>query len=327
MSGEPGPAPESCVHNLHRIGDGRAPRPESTDLCRNALGVFHMADCPLTLGLGLVCSYYEAAAEPHATTGDLELETAREELQRDFLGWRYRRRARWLTKPRNLVPVLLSVESAPEPEEVVPETLAMRLPPVAASAEGGAPPVPANGAAALTSQPITTEVATMGPVVAAAPERYPGQRRSEERLAKKRARLAARDAAAAAAAKAAQIAAVTGSATAEGPEDEGDDDGFGGDLAEDVEPVDEGPKTVEQVLAALPDAPVGPPPQRRGGGRGPGGGGGGPGGGGPPRDGQPRHRRRRGRRGRGGGGGGGGGGGPGGPPRPQGPRPSPRPPG
>jgi hypothetical protein len=306
------------MHNLHRIGDGRAPRPEATDLCRNALGVFHMADCPLTLGLGLTCSYYEAAAEPHATTGDLELEAAREELQRDFLGWRYRRRARWLTKPRNLVPVLLSVESAPEPEEVVPEMLAMRAPPVAASAEGGAPAAPANGSAPPSLQPITTEVATTGPVAAAAPERYPGQRRSEERLAKKRARLAARDAAAAAAAKAAQIAAVTETAAAEGPEEQGDDDGFGGDLVPDAEPIDEGPKTVEQVLAALPDAPVGPPPQRRGGGRGPGGGG--PGGGGPPRDGQPRHRRRRGRRGGGRGGGGG-------PPRPQGPRPSPRPPG
>jgi hypothetical protein len=142
MADDPLPQPETCAHNLYRVGEGRRVEPEATDLCRNALGVFHMLDCPLTYGLA--CTYYEAAAAPHPTTSDLDLEAAHEEMQRDFLGWRYRRRVRALTKPKNLVPVGIVVETTAEPEEVVPETLVMRAPPPTAEpapvpAEGGAP--------------------------------------------------------------------------------------------------------------------------------------------------------------------------------------------
>jgi len=254
MTGDAVPEPKSCLCNLHRIGDQREPKPEPTELCRNSLGVFSMTDCPLTVGIA--CSYYEASPVPHPTTSDAGLEATREEMQRDFLGWRYRRRVRWLTKPKNVVPAGIVLDAQPEPEEVVPETLAMRpLPPDAAP-----PPVAPAADATTTSatgEPITTSVTPAAP---SAPERYPGQRRSEERLAKKRARLAALDAAAAA--KAAQIAAVTASPPPA-------DDGFGDDIDEDgdefddgedsedtIEAVDTGPKTVEQVLAALSDAPI-----------------------------------------------------------------------
>jgi len=335
------PPPQSCLHNVHRVGDGRRPEPEPTDLCRNALGVFHMFDCPLTLGIP--CAYYESSPVPHATTSDVDIEATREELSREFLGWRYRRRVRWLTKPKNLVPVGIVVDGPPEAEEVVPEHLPMRAPPPDAVAAPGMPtPTEATAdGAPTTAEPVTASIDPSAPAKPSAPERYPGQRRSEERLAKKRARLAALDAAAAA--KAAQIAAVAANPPADdgfgediddATEDDGEEgDDFGEDEVDAIEPVDTGPKTVEQVLAALPDAPI-VMPERRGGGqgqqrggrggrggrqggprggggppRGPGGGGGGgggqggpPGGGGP---GGPRRRRRRGRRG--------GGPGPGGP--------------
>jgi hypothetical protein len=313
MTGSAVPAPESCRCNLHRIGDQREPRPEPTDLCRNALGVFSMTDCPLTIGLP--CAYYDASPAPHPTTGDLDLDAARAELHRDFLGWRYRRRVRWLTKPKNVVPTGIVVEAPPEPEEVVPETLVMRVPSSAPGApEGGAPAADAAASASAQTSRASNEIT--GPVAAAppaAPERYPGQRRSEERLAKKKARLAAR-AAADAAAKAAQIAAMAANVPAAEDDEDEDDEGFGAGV-EGAEPeavADTGPKTVEEVLAALPDAPVVVhEPRRHGGPRG------GGQGGGPPREGGPRRRRRRGRRGGGGGG-----------PRPQGqgPGPGPRPP-
>jgi hypothetical protein len=354
------PKPSSCLHNVHRVGDGRRPEPEPTDLCRNALGVFHMLDCPLTLGIS--CAYYEQSPAPHATTSDVDIESAREELSREFLGWRYRRRVRWLTKPKNLVPVGIVVDGPPEAEEVVPEHLPMKAPPPdAVAVPVDAAPADASSGAASTSEPITTSIDPTAPAKPAAPERYPGQRRSEERLAKKRARLAAKEAAAAAA-KAAQIAAAAAQSPppeddgfGEGVDDgdEGDEEGdeFGAEIVEDVEPVDTGPKTVEEVLAALPDAPIVLPEPRRGQGpgrggrggrggrprgpgggpRGPGGGprgsggGGGPGGppgggGGGPGAGGTRRRRRRGRRGGGGGPRGPGGGqGGGGPRPPQGP--------
>ena len=324
MSDEVLPAPESCAHNLHRTGDGRNPRPEPVDLCRNALGMFHMLDCPLTVGMA--CVYYEASPAPHAVTSDLELEAAREELQGDFLGWRYRRRVRWLTKPKNLVPVPIVVEGAAEVEEVVPDALPMREPPPPTASASGAEAPPA---AAVTGAEGAAPASASAPAAPAAPERYPGQRRSEERLAKKRARLAALDAAAAAA-KAAAIAALAEKqpaepeAPADADEDEGPDgSGFGDGLGEDAgyesesdaddeapeDPRDAGPKTVEEVLAALPDAPVAAVEPRRDGQQ--------------RRDGPPRRRRRRGRRGRGGppGPGGPGGGGPQHARPPRGPRP------
>jgi hypothetical protein len=296
MSDEPLPPAESCLHNLHRTSDGRRAVPEATDLCSNDLGVFHMVDCPLTLGLS--CAWYDAAPEPHPTTTDLELEATRERLQRDFLGWRYRRRVRLLSKPRHLVSAGIVIDAPPEPEEIVPEALAMRAPPPEAAV---APVVGAVDGAAATE---TT------PAAPAAPERYPGQRRSEERLAKKKARMAER-AAAAAAAKAAQIAAAAPSADEPRDEDDvDDDDEFGAEIDVAAPPEDTGPKTVEQVLAALPDAPVGESTPRRGPGAPRGGREGVDAGGGP------RRRRRRGRRGRGAAPG----------PRPGGPSPQ-RPPG
>src|SRR6185295_13909444 len=102
MSGEPPPAPESCLHNLHRAGEGRTPRPEPSDLCSNALGVFHMADCPLQIGQS--CAYYEVAPVQHETTSDADLGARRDELHDDFLTWRYRRRVRALMKPKGLAP-------------------------------------------------------------------------------------------------------------------------------------------------------------------------------------------------------------------------------
>jgi hypothetical protein len=303
MPGEALPEPESCLHNVHRISDRRDARPEPTDLCRNAIGVFHMADCPLAIGIA--CVYHEAAPSPHPTTGDADVEVCRDDLRRDFLGWRYRRRVRWLTKPRNLVPTPIVVEAAQEPEEVVPETLALRAPPpevapdasVQAPPPGGsiAPAAAAPNAGAASGSPVSD-----APAPPSAPELYPGQRRSEERLARKKAKIAERQAAAAAA-KAARLAAAVQSVAADDESDEdeagdgsgpgtGDEDQAEGDAEDGPEDEDgvpaepTGPRTVEQVLAALPDAPAYLPV--------------------PPRDGRPRQggparrRRRRGRRGR-----------------------------
>jgi hypothetical protein len=285
MSDEPLPVPDSCVHNLHRVGDGRDARPEPTELCRNALGVFHMTDCPLQIGIA--CAYYQETPQPHPTETDLDVEGFRDELQRDFLGWRYRKRVRWLTKPKNLVPVGIVIECAPEPEEIVPESLAMRTP-APTEVVAVAPPAVAGEA--------QTPAETVAPAPTAAPERYPGQRRSEERLAKKKARLAAKAAAAKAAQLAALAAAGDGSALEPSDPDAPEDDEAFGDEVLEAEPVDEGPKTVEEVLARLPDAPIADVEPRRG--RRPGG----PGASGGPRQARPgeagpRRRRRRGRRG------------------------------
>jgi hypothetical protein len=238
MSAEDLPPPASCLNNLHRVGDGREPRPDPTELCRNALGVFHMADCPLALSLP--CAYYERAPEPHPTSSDVDLALAAEQMRRDFLGWRYRKRVRALMKPRHLAPSLIVLEPTPEPEEVVPAEIALRLQP---SAE----------VKAIESPPTTEPVP-------AAPELYPGQRRSEERMARKRARLAAREAAAKAAqaAAAARAAAALTESQETGPvADEGDQEIEDAPIAmvtplEDAGPVDAGPRTVEEVLASLP---------------------------------------------------------------------------
>ena len=86
------PPPERCLHNLHRAADRTADPPEASDVCRTELGVVHMLDCPLFVGRR--CSFFVEAASPHPAATDLEIAGAKEELQRDFLGWSYRQRVR-----------------------------------------------------------------------------------------------------------------------------------------------------------------------------------------------------------------------------------------
>lgn len=219
-------APESCLHNLHRRPDDERAAPEPTQLCRNEIGVFHMLDCPLFLGLP--CTYYERAAEPHPTTPDVALEGASDDLHTDFLSWKYRRRVLALGEPRDSLGAPIVIEPVPEP--VV---------------EGESDDDDAELELRAPDPPPEEEVEEPR---SSRPELYPGQRRSEDRT-RRRPR----------------------------PQDESAEESDGDEAAEEGdEPAGEpdepaAPRTVEEVLADLPEAKL-PDPQtagrRRGRGRG-----------------------------------------------------------
>lgn len=147
------PAPASCARNLHRASELRGSPPEATDLCVNAAGAFHMLDCPLTWGRP--CALYEKADDPHPCAGETEIVKARAQLHRDFLRWPYAQRLKALSQGLDALPTRRAVESVPEPEEQIPESL-------------------------LSVEPAEVEEEPSLPVEPTA-ERYPGQRRSEDR--------------------------------------------------------------------------------------------------------------------------------------------------
>jgi translation initiation factor IF-2 len=253
------PPPERCANNLHRAPDRANGAPEATDLCRNPLGVVHMLDCPLFVGRR--CGQFEDAPVPHPVVTDAEILAAREELQRDFLGWPYRQRVRNLARPRDLVPRRVALEPTPAPAEDDEAPIALRVPPPAAPAEpapldaSGAPPAPDPGPGTPPAEPVG---AALDPEPAAEPpapppvpavESYPGQRRSEDRGRKKK-RLPARPA-----------GPVLPPAAETDPGIDGEVDfGAGLDGAPDeawepsVPSPPPGPKTVEQLLEFLPEA-------------------------------------------------------------------------
>lgn len=284
------PAPETCLHNLHRAADRERDPPEATDVCRNELGAFHMLDCPLFLGRR--CAWYEEATKPHPPTTDAEIAAAREEMRRDFLGWSYRQRVRNLAKPKDLLPRRIVLEPTPALPEDAEQPLVLKVPipmeppataagvpaevlgaaPDAASGTSPATPVGDAVSAAVPEAVAPIESAVTAPATSS--ENYPGQRRSEDRSKRKKLRKP----------PVPQFPAAAGAPPDVRPagDDDAGDDGFGAGV-EGGEPeieiqavVPAGPKTVEEFLAILPEAklPEGPPRQGdrgRQGQRGPGG--------------------------------------------------------
>ncbi len=269
------PAPESCLHNLHRAAaDGRTP--EATNLCRNQLGTFHMLDCPLFLGRA--CTYFEAAPEPHPLSSDDDVEDAADDLKLDFLSWQYTARVRALRQPEGAVPPLLTVESIPEPDEDVRLVLRAAAPAEGEAVPGDAPPEAGDAPPAPPVEAPVEEAAAAEPPPEPEPRRpelYPGQRRSEDRASRRRRMREA--------------------SRRKAPEHVCEDPAHqhaeeSAQPAEDAAPVPERRRTVDELLDALPGAELPERREDRGDGQ---------------RGARPRARRPR--RGRGGGGGGGGG--------------------
>ena len=245
------PCAGECTHHLHRApdeGGGRGTDAvESSGLCRNEIGVFHMVDCPLEMGRA--CTYFEARGGAPEPRPDREIAAARRELRRDFMGWSYFRRVRALRQERGTLPAPRGIEHVPEPEEVIPDELAL--------VEVEDAPLPTGGA---ESEEDSSE------------ELYPGQRRSEDRLKGNRQKGRARSRASGGTESRRDTDAGEDTETAG---DRGDAD-FGFDPvgayeddaqdtdagAEAAAAADEGPKTVEELLDALPEAHLPDKPAR-----------------------------------------------------------------
>jgi hypothetical protein len=207
------PAAESCVHNLHRepYGSSRK-RAEATDLCRSPIGMVHMVDCPINLGRP--CTFYAAASDEVEALSDEDVVRQRTLLHADYMRWSYRRRVHALRKPVGFLPERRAVEIVPDPEiEPGVDLVFARV--EALEAEEASVPVPDT-------------------LEGAPEERYPGQRRSEDRRSRPtREPHAHRD--------------------AEGPthccDDEPERDEF-----PEVGAAPQLPKTIDELFDALPEA-------------------------------------------------------------------------
>ncbi len=225
---------------------GAAPVPGS--YCRNPLGVFSMDDCPVILGRE--CRQFVEREGPPAAASEDDLAEARQELLRDYLRWPYWERVRNLRRtPEEIAKkTVLPVEEEPEKPE---EEFVYRAPVAPAAAEG-APP----------GKEKPPE------------EKYPGQRRSEDRYRKQKV----------AAAEARRRAAEAAEATAAGMAGESI-------AAAPAEALPAAPpetplvRTLDDILAETPAAKSVPPPRPAGR---------------PEREGERHGGRRRRRRGRGG---------------------------
>ena len=211
----------ACGNCLHVEDDSARGKPVAvpSPWCRNPLGLFSMDDCPVLLG-GECLQFVERGGPPTALAFE-ESEEVRIGLLKDYLRWTYWERVRNLRRKPGEIPAktVLEVEEKPERED---EEIVYHAPP---------PPVTAvEGEAAPAEKPKE--------------EKYPGQRRSEDRFRRKKAAIAAARAKAAADADPA-------AAPAEGEE------------APDA-PAEPVVKSVEDVLAETPGAAPPPPSRRRG---------------------------------------------------------------
>jgi hypothetical protein len=236
----------ACRHCLHVEDEGRRGKAAPGPYCQNPLGVFSMDDCPVLLGRE--CRQFVEREGPPEALGEEATNEVYRELLKDYMRWPYWERVRNLRRAPEEIPkkTVLEVEEKPERED---EEIVYRAPPPvpAAVAADGSTPAPA----AAPEQPVVAAAATPAPA-AAKPgekppeEKYPGQRRSEDRSRKKAAYAAGQRL------PAAPRPAEPGAA----PDEEAD---------EPEEPV---VKTVEQILAETPAAVVRHAPRPRDAGRG-----------------------------------------------------------
>lgn len=168
MSRRPPPPHARCV-NLLWEPSPRDGKPRPGRFCSNRFGVIHVLDCPVYQGLD--CRLFEersAEAEPKVPT-DEELETVRTRLAEDYLRWPYFRRVARLRGADVGDAVVLLDEEAPEPEEEEAEEGEQDL--------------------VVAPLPVLPE-----PGEEAFKEKYPGQRRSEDRVRPRRAATGEEDA-------------------------------------------------------------------------------------------------------------------------------------
>ncbi len=154
--------PETCRNLVWEISPEEGERRPGR-YCLNRLGPVHILDCPLTQGLE--CRLYEPRPEGEEprTLDDDGLDDLRGELTLDYLRWPYWKRVRAL-RETGCAEEPIRVEPVPDEEDEEE----------------------ADAAAALSSPGVPEEAGE------ALREKYPGQRRSEDRLRARR-REAPRD--------------------------------------------------------------------------------------------------------------------------------------
>ncbi|MCU0728221.1 MAG: hypothetical protein MUE73_20935 [Planctomycetes bacterium] len=156
-----------CRNLVHEIlpRDGRC---VPGRYCVNRLGIIQVLDCPVFQGLSCCLFDPRPADEAPRVVSEDELEVLRERLAADLLRWPYFRR----------VEVLRGPEAPPEKPMVVPEP----------EEEEPEPPVPEEE---ITPTALALPAPDSGETLA---EKYPGQRRSEDRFRSRQERRAAAEA-------------------------------------------------------------------------------------------------------------------------------------